>query len=70
MTSARHDEVFLENARLGARSDVLIEFEEKAQFSRLHRLCDSYALVDLAHVVMLMRPASSRRSAARSCSRA
>ncbi|MDF2766615.1 MAG: argininosuccinate lyase [Rhodospirillales bacterium] len=54
MTSAPHDEVFLENARLGARSDVLIEFEEKAQFSRLHRLCDSYTLVDLAHVVMLI----------------
>ena len=49
-----NDDVFLENARLGPRSEVLLEFEEKAQFPRLHRLFASYTAVDLAHAVMMV----------------
>lgn len=49
-----NDDVFLENARLGPRSDVLLEFEEKMQFPRLHRLFRSYTYVDLAHAVMMV----------------
>lgn len=45
---------FLEAARLGARSPVLIEFDERAQLPRLRRLFDAYTLVDLAHAVMLV----------------
>jgi argininosuccinate lyase len=48
------DDVFLEHARLGARNDVLLEFDERTQFPRLHRLFRSYTLVDLAHAVMLV----------------
>src|SRR4051812_47887161 len=54
MVSGRNEDVFLEIARLGPRNDVLIEFEEKAQFPRLKRLFRSYTYVDLAHVVMLV----------------
>ena len=48
------DEVFLEEARLGPRNPVLVEFDEKTQFDRLRRLFSCYTLVDLAHAVMLI----------------
>jgi len=52
--TANKDEIFLEHARLGERSDVLIEFDEKSQFPRMRRLYKGYALVDLAHAMMLV----------------
>jgi len=45
---------FLEHARLGARSDTLIEYEEIPHLPRLKRRAREYALVDLAHAVMLV----------------
>ena len=48
------DDIFLEHARLGARNDVLLEFDERSQFPRMRRLFEGYALVDLAHAVMLV----------------
>jgi len=47
------DDVFMEEARLGARSDVLIENEEIPHLPRLVRRFREYMLVDLAHSVML-----------------
>jgi len=37
MTSDK-DAIFLEQARLGERNDVLIEFDERSQFPRMRRL--------------------------------
>lgn len=54
MTAPQNNDVFLEIARLGARNDVLVEFDEKTQFPRLRRLYRSYTRVDLAHAVMLV----------------
>jgi argininosuccinate lyase len=45
---------FLEHARLGARSTTLIEFEEMPHLPRLKRRAREYALVDLAHAIMLL----------------
>jgi argininosuccinate lyase len=45
---------FLEHARLGARSATLIEYEEIPHLPRLKRRAREYALVDLAHAVMLV----------------
>src|SRR5262249_45818230 len=45
---------FLEHARLGARSDTLIEYEEIPHLPRLKRRAREYALADLAHAVMLV----------------
>jgi len=44
---------FLEAARLGARSSTLIDYEEIPHLPRLKRRAREYALVDLAHAVML-----------------
>lgn len=44
---------FLEHARLGARSSTLIEYEEIPHLPRLKRRAREYAIVDLAHAVML-----------------
>src|SRR5690348_11220320 len=54
MTSDKDDSIFLEHARLGERNDVLIEFDERSQFPRMRRLYQGYALVDLAHAIMLV----------------
>jgi argininosuccinate lyase len=45
---------FLEAARLGARSSTLIDYEEMPHLPRLKRRAREYALVDLAHAVMLV----------------
>ena len=47
------DDVFLEEARLGPRTRVLIECEEIPDLSRLRRRFREYVLTDLAHAVML-----------------
>jgi len=46
--------IFLEEARLGPRSEVLIAYAEKAEFPKLKRLFEAYTYVDLAHAVMLV----------------
>ena len=48
----KHD-VFLEEARLGPRNRLLIDYEEIPHIGRLRRRLRHYSLVDLAHVVML-----------------
>lgn len=47
------DDVFLEEARLGPRTQVLIDCEEVPHLPRLLRRFREYVLVDLAHAVML-----------------
>jgi argininosuccinate lyase len=47
-------ELFLEEARLGARNPVLIAYDEAPRLTHLRRYFRDYALVDLAHVVMLV----------------
>ncbi|SVD67808.1 uncharacterized protein METZ01_LOCUS420662, partial [marine metagenome] len=47
------EDVFLEEARLGQRAQVLIDCEEVPNISRLVRRFREYTLVDLAHAVML-----------------
>ena len=47
------DDAFLEEARLGPRTRVLIECEEIPNISRLVRRFREYVLTDLAHAVML-----------------
>jgi argininosuccinate lyase len=47
------DDVFLEEARLGKRTDVLVACEEVPHIPRLVRRFREYTLVDLAHAVML-----------------
>ena len=47
-------DLFLEHARLGARSTTLIEYEEIPHLPRLKRRAREYALADLAHAVMLV----------------
>ena len=46
-------DVFLEEARLGPRSDSLVDYEEVPHLARLRRRLREYSLVDLAHAVML-----------------
>jgi len=46
-------DIFLEEARLGPRSPVLVEHDEATHLGYLRRRFREYALVDLAHVVML-----------------
>lgn len=46
-------DVFLEEARLGPRSDVLVECEEIPNLPRLIRRFKEYVLTDIAHAVML-----------------
>ncbi len=47
------DDVFLEEARLGPRTQVLIDCEEVPHIPRLVRRFREYVLTDLAHAVML-----------------
>ena len=47
------DDVFLEEARLGKRTEVLVACEEIPHIPRLVRRFREYSLVDLAHAVML-----------------
>ena len=47
------EDAFLEEARLGPRTRVLIECEEIPNISRLERRFREYVLTDLAHAVML-----------------
>lgn len=47
------NDVFLEEARLGPRSQTLIECEEIPNLPRLKRRFREYSLTDLAHAVML-----------------
>ena len=47
------DDVFLEEARLGPRTQVLVECEEIPNIPRLVRRFREYVLVDMAHAVML-----------------
>ena len=47
------DDAFLEEARLGPRTRVLIECEEIPNIARLERRFREYLLADLAHAVML-----------------
>jgi argininosuccinate lyase len=44
---------FLEEARLGPRSPVLVDYDEAPKLGYLRRRFREYALVDLAHAVML-----------------
>jgi argininosuccinate lyase len=46
-------DVFLEEARLGPRSQTLVDYEEVPHLARLRRRLREYSLVDLAHAVML-----------------
>ena len=48
------EDVFLEEARLGKRTQVLVDCEEIPHIPRLVRRFREYTLVDLAHAVMLM----------------
>ena len=47
------DDAFLEEARLGPRTRVLVECEEIPNIARLRRRFREYLLTDLAHAVML-----------------
>ena len=47
-------ELFLEEARLGARDPALIEYDESPRRRQLPARFRSYALVDLAHAVMMV----------------
>ena len=47
-------DLFLEEARLGARNPVLVEYDEAPHLLGTRRRARWYALVDLAHVVMLV----------------
>ncbi|MDA0996857.1 MAG: argininosuccinate lyase [Proteobacteria bacterium] len=47
------DDVFLEEARLGPRTQVLVDCEEIPHIPRLIRRFREYVLTDLAHAVML-----------------
>ena len=47
------DDAFLEEARLGPRTRVLVECEEIPNIPRLERRFREYVLTDLAHAVML-----------------
>jgi argininosuccinate lyase len=47
-------DLFLEEARLGPRNPVLVEHDEAPRLAHLRRCFRDYALVDLAHVVMLV----------------
>jgi argininosuccinate lyase len=47
-------DLFLEEARLGPRNPVLVEHDEAPRLAHLRRYFRDYALVDLAHGVMLV----------------
>jgi argininosuccinate lyase len=50
----RKQDLFLEEARLGPRHPVLVEHDEAPKLAYLRRRARDYALVDLAHAVMLV----------------
>lgn len=47
-------DLFLEEARLGPRSDVLVEYDETPRLVQIRERFRAYALVDLAHAVMMV----------------
>src|SRR5262245_45358108 len=47
-------DLFLEEARLGPRNPVLIQYDEAPRLAHLRRYFHAYVLVDLAHAVMLI----------------
>jgi argininosuccinate lyase len=47
-------DLFLEEARLGPRSEVLIEYDETPRLPMFRERFHAYALVDLAHAVMMV----------------
>lgn len=47
-------DIFLEEARLGPRSDVLIEYDEAPRLIQMRERFHAYAAVDLAHSVMMV----------------
>ncbi len=47
------DDVFLEEARLGPRAQVLVDCEAVPNIPRLVRRFHEYVLTDLVHAVML-----------------
>jgi argininosuccinate lyase len=47
-------DLFLEEARLGPRNPVLVQYDEAPRLAHLRRYFRDYALVDLAHAVMLI----------------
>jgi argininosuccinate lyase len=54
-------DLFLEEARLGKRSESIIKYDEVPHLAILPRRFRSFALVDLAHVVMLVEKGILRR---------
>ena len=62
-------DLFLEEARLGPRSRVLIEYDEMPRLSMFRERFRAYALVDLAHAVMMTEEGivSRERGARRAC---
>jgi argininosuccinate lyase len=47
-------DLFLEEARLGPRNPVLVQYDEAPRLAHLRRYFRDYMLVDLAHAVMLV----------------
>lgn len=54
-------DVFLEEARLGRRSDAIIKYDEAPHLAAMPRRFRAFSLVDLAHVVMLVETGVLRR---------
>ncbi|MHB1219746.1 MAG: argininosuccinate lyase [Alphaproteobacteria bacterium] len=54
-------DVFLEEARLGRRSDAIIKYDEASNLAAMPRRFRCFSLVDLAHVVMLVETGVLRR---------
>ena len=54
-------ELFLEEARLGRRSEAIIKYDEAPHLAVLPRRFRSFSVVDLAHVVMLVETGILRR---------
>jgi argininosuccinate lyase len=55
-------DLFLEEARLGPRHPALVEYDEAPKLGYLRRRARHYALVDLAHAVMLVETGILDRS--------
>jgi argininosuccinate lyase len=53
MSRMTKQDLFLEEARLGPRNPVLVDYDEAPKLGYLRRRFREYALVDLAHAVML-----------------
>jgi argininosuccinate lyase len=54
-------DLFLEEARLGPRHDVLIEYDETPRLVQARDRFRAYAVVDLAHAVMMVEEGMLRR---------